>query len=277
MTTQTTIKPELNQIIVGDALEYLQALPAGGMPLFLFSPPYNLGSAPWEHLGNWKPGDSAGGRSKWQNGSDAANGIQYSEHKDTMPHTEYVAWQHAILRECWRCLPDHGAIFYNHKPRVIGARLWTPLELIPNDLITRQIIIWARAGGLNFNPTAYVPTHEWIIVLAKPGFRLKSKGASGVGDVWSVPQVSNTWHPAPFPLVLAERVMETVRPALVCDPFMGSGTTAKAAKRYGVDWMGCDKSAKYAARARLEIDAIQVREVAMMADQELMFDEDRQR
>ena len=92
-----------------------------------------------------------------------------------------------------------------------------------------------------------------------------------MGDVWNISCVQSSWHPAPFPLPLAERVMETVRPALVCDPFMGSGTTAKAAKRYGIDWMGCEKSAAYAARATLEIEAIQPRALAMIADQEEMF------
>ena len=34
---------ELNQIYTGDALDFLRALPDDGVPMFLFSPPYNLG------------------------------------------------------------------------------------------------------------------------------------------------------------------------------------------------------------------------------------------
>ena len=169
---------------------------------------------------------------------------------------------------CWAALAPNGAIYYNHKPRILDGILVEPRDYVPPELPLRQRVIWARAGGVNFSPVFYVPTYEEILILAKPDFRLKSKGASGAGDVWSVPQISGTWHPAPFPLVLAERVIETVMPALVCDPFMGSGTTAKAARRYHVDWMGCEKSAKYAARATLEIEAIQPRAAAMIADQE---------
>jgi site-specific DNA-methyltransferase (adenine-specific) len=231
----------------GKAEDVLPALAPAAFDLVFTSPPYNLGGRPWPHLGNWKPGDAAGGKSKWRNGSDAGAGIQYVEHEDAMPHEEYVAWQRGILSACWSRLTDRGAIFYNHKPRVIGAKLWLPLELDPG-LTLRQIIVWARGGGLNFNPTAYVPTHEWIIVWAKEAFRLKSKGASGVGDVWYVPQEANPMHPAPFPQALPARAIETTGPCAVLDPHCGSGTTLAAAKLAGVRAVGIEKSEMYCER-----------------------------
>jgi site-specific DNA-methyltransferase (adenine-specific) len=227
----------------GRAEDVLPTLPAGTVDLVFTSPPYNMGSSPWPHLGNWKPGDSAGGKSKWRNGSDASGGVTYESHDDDMPWPEYVAWQRSILSECWRTLTDTGAIFYNHKPRVIGAKLWLPLELNPG-LPMRQIVIWARAGGMNFNPTAYVPTHEWIIVLAKEAFRLRTKAASGAGDVWYVPQEPNP-HPAPFPPALPARAISTCAPRLVLDPFAGSGSTLRAAKDAGVRAIGIEKSERY--------------------------------
>jgi site-specific DNA-methyltransferase (adenine-specific) len=168
------------------------------IPLIFTSPPYNLGGAPWPHLGHWKPGDSAGGKSKWRNGSDGSGGVTYASHADTMPHVDYVVWQRDVLRLCWESLGPSGAIYYNHKPRVIGGRVWLPLELNP-DLPLRQIVIWRRAGGMNFNPTAYVPTHEWIMVFAKEAWRLRDKSASGAGDVWYVPQKPDKEQPSTFP------------------------------------------------------------------------------
>lgn len=223
------------------------------MPLVITSPPYNLGGAPWPHLGHWKPGDSPGGKSKWRNGSDGSGGVQYHAHKDTVPWPAYVAEQHTILSMLWEKLPPTGAIFYNHKPRTIGARCWTPLELIPPHVILRQIIIWARPGGMNFNPTAFVPTHEWILLLAKPAFRLRSKGASGIGDVWRMTPDANP-HPAPFPVSLPMKALEATGAAVVCDPYMGSGTTLHAAKLLGRKAIGIEKSeadCEYAA-TRLE-------------------------
>jgi site-specific DNA-methyltransferase (adenine-specific) len=265
--------PALNTITVGDALDYLEALPAGGVPLFLFSPPYNLGNSGSNTGGGVKharklghyPADAPhgmrGGNTKWYGGPLAG----YDETDDNLPWPEYIAWQHAILRACWRALPETGAIYYQHKPRVLDGVLLDPSAYIPAECTIRQRVIWLRAGGVNHTTVAYTPTHEYIFVIAKPDFRMR-KGCDS--DVWSIPQVANTWHPAPFPLALAERVIATARPSLICDPFIGSGTTAKAATRARIDWMGCEKSTKYAARATLEIEATQPRAAAMIADQE---------
>jgi DNA modification methylase len=226
----------------GDAREVLPGLPPADM--FFTSPPYNLGSSPWPHLGNWKPGDSPGGKSKWRNGSDGSGGVSYGSHGDRMPWPEYVAWQKDILELCWKGLSESGAIFYNHKPRVIGAKLWLPLELNPN-LPLRQIVIWQRAGGMNFNPTAYVPTHEWVIIFARDSFRLRDRGASGAGDVWYVPQRADKEHPAPFPIGLPLKALESTTAQLVIDPFCGTGTTLRAAKQMGRRAIGIEIDESY--------------------------------
>ncbi len=244
----------------GDCQEVLPTLPPAD--LIFTSPPYNLGGAPWPHLGHWKPGDSPGGKSKWRNGSDGSGGVTYASHADTMPHADYVAWQRDILRACWAALSEAGAIFYNHKPRVIGGKLWLPLELNP-DLPLRQIIIWQRAGGMNFNPTAYVPTHEWVMVFARESWRLRDRGASGVGDIWYVPQKADAEHPAPFPLALPLRAMETTKPGPVIDPFCGTGTTLRAAKEVGRTAIGIEIEEKYCeiAAKRLSQEVMEFHEV----------------
>lgn len=226
----------------GDCLEILPLLPK--VDLIFTSPPYNLGGAPWPHLGHWKPGDSPGGKGKWRDGPDGSGGAVYASHTDSMPHVEYVAWQRNILALCWDRLSDSGAIFYNHKPRVIGGKLWLPLELNP-ELSLRQIVIWQRAGGMNFNPTAYVPTHEWLLILAKDSWRLRDKRASGLGDVWYVPQEADKGHPAPFPIGLPLRAMETTKHGPVIDPFCGTGTTLRAAKELGRKAIGIEINERY--------------------------------
>lgn len=228
----------------GDCMEILPRLKNASFDLVITSPPYNLGGAPWPHLGNWKPGDSPGGKSKWKNGSDGCGGVAYASHIDSMPHDDYVLWQRSMLAECWNKINETGAIYYNHKPRVIGAKLWLPLELNP-DLPLRQIVVWRRAGGMNFNPTAYVPTHEWVMIFAKKDFRLKSRGASGIGDVWSITQEMNSDHPAPFPVGLPLLALETTGANSVLDPCSGSGSTLRAAKDLGVTAVGIEIEEKY--------------------------------
>lgn len=230
----------------GDCREILPALTGGSVDLVFTSPPYNLGVTtgggfPTGHYSQDAPLGKRGGQGKWP-GAALANG--YDDYDDAMPPADYEAWQQHTLLALWRVVNDRGAIFYNHKARVQGGELWTPEKLNPG-LPLRQRIIWKRAGGINFSPSFYVPTHEVILVFAKPEWRLKSKGASGAGDVWEVPQEANPNHPAPFPERLPLTAIETTGARVVLDPFVGSGTTLVAAKRLGVRGIGIERNERY--------------------------------
>lgn len=245
--------------IIGDATLYkadcMSILP--GLPeidLVITSPPYNLGSAPWARLGHWKPGDRSGGHGKWKSGAEGGEGVKYGTHDDALPWDEYVQWQKSVLSSLWGKLSDTGAIFYNHKPRVIGTKLWTPLELIPKEVELRQVIVWSRPGGVNYNLTGFVPTHEWIMVLAKPKFRLRSRGVSGLGDVWSMRPDKNE-HPAPFPIDLPSKAIEATNAQTILDPFMGSGTTGIASLRAGRKFIGIEIDDFYFGMAKCRIEA----------------------
>lgn len=242
-------------IYCGDCLEVMPKLELS-FDIIITSPPYNLGVTTGggfagkdykiEKLRQGK-GSKWGKKSfrrvggKWDGGN---LGDGYENHSDAMPPDEYIVWQKAFLLEAWNLLTPTGAIFYNHKPRVQDGLLQTPLELNPG-LPLRQIIIWKRAGGVNFSPSHYLPTHEWIMLFAKSGFRLKSQGASGVGDVWEFPQESNNPHPAPFPVELPARVIETTPGNVILDPFCGSGSTLIAAQNAHKQATGIELSESY--------------------------------
>lgn len=230
----------------GDCCELMPLLPAGSIDLVFTSPPYNLGNSTGggfpDRFGHYRKSSGLSGRGgggKW-GGGELANG--YGAHADDMPHDDYVMWQFHTLTECWRLLTPTGAIFYNHKPRVLDGGLVPPLSYVPPTLreYVRQEIIWKRSGGINFSPAFYLPMHERIVVIAQRGFRLTSKGASGVGDVWDEHQATDNPHPAPFPIGLPARAIETTAPAMTLDPFMGSGTTLRAAKDAGRQAIGIE-------------------------------------
>ena len=241
----------------GDTLDVLRSL-TDRFDLVFTSPPYNLGTTTGGGFGHYAADAKLaaggtgrrGGGHKWHgkrpgglwNGGDLSEG--YDGHADALPMGEYERWQRRCVAAMWRHLTDTGAIFYNHKPRP-QRTLWHPRCLIPPSLPVRQEIIWARGSGMNFAPTHYVPTYEVVIVIAKDAWRLKSKGASGIGDVWSTPPESGSPHPAPFPLALPTRAIETAAPGSVLDPFTGSGTTAEAAVLEGARFVGCELTAEY--------------------------------
>lgn len=241
-------------LYLGDCLEVMPTL--GPVGLVFTSPPYNLGEAPWKGFGHWRPGQKSGGQQKWRGGCEGGFGAGYTAHNDAMPWPEYVAWQHRCVREMWRLTAPAGGIFYNHKPRVIGPRLWKPDELLPPEIHHRQTIIWARPGGQNYNPTAFVPTHEWLMLLAHEDFRLNSRGVSGLGDVWTITPDKNP-HPAPFPVELPRRALEATDAEVVLDPFMGSGSTGVAALRMGRGFIGIEKDPAYFDMACRRLDDAQ--------------------
>lgn len=179
----------------------------------------------------------------WQKG--------YDGYSDALKHEDYIEWQKTILIQCWRCIKKTGAIFYNHKPIIRNGTCILPTQYLPQDVNLRQIVIWERAGGVNFNTRFYLPTYEWIMVLAKEDFELKSKGASGIKDVWKMNQTKNSRHPASFPIELPRNVLETVKyKDVVCDPFMGIGTTALACKEVGSNYICFDISQSYCDTAK---------------------------
>jgi len=186
--------------------------------------------------------------SKW---SSATLRDGYAHHSDNMPHEEYVAWQRECLAEMFRLIKPTGAIFYNHKWRVQNGLLQDRQDIV-SGLPVRQIIIWRRKGGINFNPGYFLPTYEVIYLIAKPEFTLAPK-ANAAGDVWEFAQEMNNEHPAPFPVALIERIISSTNAEVVLDPFMGSGTTAVAAKQLGRRFVGIELSPEYCKNARARI------------------------
>lgn len=70
----------------------------------------------------------------------------------------------------------------------------------------------------------------------------------GSRGVWQIRSVkANNDHPAKFPLELPSRLIRlfTWEGDTVIDPFMGSGTTAKAAEIHGRKFIGIEKEQKY--------------------------------
>jgi len=231
----------INKIHCDDCVEFMNGLPEKSIGVIVTSPPYNLKNS----TGNGMK-DGRGG--KWSNAR-LING--YSNHPDNMPHEQYVKWQRECLTAMFRVISDDGVIFYNHKWRVQNGLLQDRQDII-NGFPVRQIIIWKRSGGINFNAGYFLPTYEVIYMIAGPKFKLAHK-ANQFTDIWDIPQERENEHPAPFPVELARRCIYSSTSGIVLDPFMGSGTTAVAAKILNRDWIGIDISEEYCKMANNRI------------------------
>ena len=225
----------------GDCLELMAKIPAETVGAIITSPPYNIKNS----TGN---GLKCGKGGKWPK-AELING--YAGYDDALPIEDYNKWQRQCLAAMLRLLKPTGAIFYNHKWRVQNGLLQDRREIVKYFPV-RQIIIWHRSGGINFNKGYFLPDYEVVYLIAKPDFTL-TPGANKHGSVWKIHQGRNNPHPAPFPLKLVERCIASVPSGPILDPFMGSGTTAIAAIKNAREWIGIEKSKEYCRMAEQRI------------------------
>ncbi len=250
----------LNKIICGDCLEVMRQIPSKSIDLIVTSPPYNLKNS----TGNGMK-DGRGG--KWAK-AELVNG--YKTYDDCLPHEKYVLWQRECLEEMLRLITEEGAIFYNHKWRVQDGLLQDRQDIV-SGFPVRQIIIWKRKGGINFNPGYFLPTYEVIYLIANKGFKLKPK-ANACGDVWEFMQETKNSHPAPFPVALIERIITSTNANIILDPFMGSGTTAFVAKLLDKNYIGIEIAQEYVEIAEKRINNSNIFQSLINSQEQISLD-----
>jgi DNA modification methylase len=217
--------------------DVLATMPDLAIDLVVTSPPYNMGLVPGGNgRGMYRPGASnkAG---RFRDG--------YGTHADAMLQEDYDVWQRGVLAECWRVA--RLGVFYNHRPRVEHGKLRTPLSWDFGPAVLRQVIVWDRGTGIDVNLRSFCTRQEWVLLFAKDEFILVDHSVSGRGDVWPIgPERGEIEHPAPFPVGLPLRCIGAVADVTtVLDPFMGSGTTLRAAKDLGRKAVGVEIEERY--------------------------------
>jgi len=115
--------------------------------------------------------------------------------------------------------------------------------------------------GKPYEPNAIIKNDmEFILMQRKPGgYRKPSEEQRKLSkidkqdfntwfqQIWNITGASTRFHPAPFPLELATRLvrMFSFHGDIVLDPFCGSGTTMIAALRYERNSIGIDIEPEY--------------------------------
>jgi DNA modification methylase len=231
-------------IIYGDALAEMRRMPDNHVDIVVTSPPYNMGLT---------PGGNGRGTYKHTTQKAARFAEGYGAHDDAMPQDEYDEWQRACLAEMWRV--SRVAVFYNHRPRVEHGVLRPPLSM-DYGIPLRQIIVWDRGTGIDVNLRHFCTRQEWVLLFAHSNFQLANHSASGMGDVWRLGIARDSSHIAPFPLSLPARCIAATDAASVLDPFMGHGTTLRAAADVGIDAIGIDNDPACCEAARRRLDQL---------------------
>jgi DNA modification methylase len=155
---------------------------------------------------------------------------------------------------CGNSIPTHADIIH-FMTKDIG---YLPMTTIIWD---KRNVTSRTAWGSFRSPVepSFPKPFEYILVFAKETYRLQDKGVTDLtneefiewsSSLWTFPaetRISKKTHPAPFPEELPRRCIKMLswKGAVVLDPFLGSGTTARVCKKLERNFIGIELSPEY--------------------------------
>lgn len=233
----------INKVIQGDCLEIMRNIPDNSIDITFADPPFNLKK-------------------------------KYNGYKDNKGDQAYLEWCNVWISEMVRLTKPTGSIFVHNIPKWL-----TYYAGFLNGLsFFKHWISWdAPSGPMG---KSLQPAHYGILYYVKDehknkfyeiryphkrcrkcGYLLKDYGGKKDGLHPFGPLISDSWtdihrikhdkyrdeHPCQLPIHLLERIilMSTDAGDIVFDPFVGTGTSAIAAKRLGRRYIGIDIDEKY--------------------------------
>ena len=143
---------------------------------------------------------------------------------DQMTTVGFVWLMRAVARGAYPLLPDGGSflcfIDWRQWPNLVGA-------LETANLRVQGMVVWNK-GHFGMG-NGFRGQHELVCHASKGVPKVYDKG---IGNVLTFPRVEPIDHPSPKPEGLMQKLIAAVTPpgGIVLDPFMGSGTTLRAAR-----------------------------------------------
>ena len=248
---------QLDQVITGDCVAEMAALPDACVDLVFADPPYNL------QLGHGllrpEGGRVAGVDEAWDRFASFA---------------EYDLFTRAWLGQARRLLKPDGALWVigsYHNIFRIGAALQDAGYWIHND------IVWRKTNPMpNFRGARFTNAHETLIwagrsSASRPTFHYHAlkhaNDALQMRSDWLIPVCGGPErlreggvkaHPTQKPEALLYRILMACSNVgdVVLDPFLGTGTTGAVARLLGRRWIGIEREPRYAAMARDRIAGV---------------------
>jgi site-specific DNA-methyltransferase (adenine-specific) len=248
----------LNQIIHGNCLEVLNALPENSVDLIFADPPYNLQLQ--QEL--WRPNMTK---------VDAVN----DDWDKFASFRAYDDFSRDWLSACRRVLKESGTIWVigtYHNIYRLGAIMQNLEYWFLND------VVWIKTNPMpNFRGVRFTNAHETLLWASKSRdsryvfnhHTMKAlNGGKQMRSDWILPICSGSErvkngnkkaHPTQKPEALLHRVITaSSQPGdVVLDPFFGTGTTGVVAKQLHRHWIGIEQEMKYVQVAQDRIDKVQ--------------------
>lgn len=217
----------------GDVLTVLPHLPSASVDAVLTDPPYSSGAATLT-------GKQAAPSVKYQNTS--VQRTYPAMLGDARDQYSFIQWAVLWLAECWRIAKDGASVM-----------VFTDWRQVACVVDAVQMAGWAYRGLLVWHKPSARPMlgafrrdAEFIVYGCKGRYRAHSKTCYP-GVLTHAINARDKHHVVGKPLPLMQDLLGvTPSGGMVLDPFIGSGTTALAARATGRACVGVELSSEYA-------------------------------
>lgn len=248
-----------NKIYNENCLDTLKKMKDNSIDLVITSPPYNMNL----RISNGKYHSRQVVKeisTKYIQNSDDRGAIEFA---DNLPIDEYNDFHTKVLRELLRV---SDLVFYNIQI-VTGSKrsVFKMIGEFSNYL--KDIIIWDKGHGQPAMLESMLNRRTELILVFENDypisrqFRKRGQFKRGkLDDIWLIKKTrsKSKSHAAVFPEELVQKIISNFSKEgdIVYDPFMGTGTTAIVAKKFGRKFIGSEISSDYIKISNLRLKEI---------------------
>ena len=241
---------QINKIHPIDALEGLKKLDSNSVDLIVTDPPYNIASNNALTIQQGELKSTADAWGKW----------------DTYHPFDFVNVICQVIIECYRVLKPGGSFYMFTAQEDNGYFI---KKAVARGFQLRRVMAMVKKNPLpSLSKRNWRSSFELCMYMTKPsigrnsGYKDVTFNFLSQQDCINVFHYANgkryTKHPTEKPLSFIERLVcvSSNKGDLVLDPFMGSGTTAVAAKKHGRNFIGFDLCKEYIKMANKRLGEI---------------------
>ena len=244
-----------NKIYNEDCFVTMSEMPIGQCNVILTSPFYNT--------------NKKAGKTRTLQNTSAKDGqydyVRYDTHIDDMTDDEYCEFTRKLFWDFDRILNINGCVLYNINYGAENTEgIFKAINAIISDtnFTVADVICWKKSTAMPNNCSSNRLTRIWefVFVLCRKNemktfycnkrvTSLRKTGQKSYENVYNFIEAKNNdgscpYNKATFSSELCEKLLKLycTPNGVVYDPFMGSGTTAVACKKLGLNWIGSEIS-----------------------------------
>lgn len=244
-----------NKIYNEDCFVTMSEMPIGQCNVILTSPFYNT--------------NKKAGKTRTLQNTSVKDGqydyVRYDTHIDNMTDDEYCEFTRKLFLDFDRILNINGCVLYNINYGAENTEgMFKAINAIISDtnFTVADVICWKKSTAIPNSCSSNRLTRIWefVFVLCRKNemktfycnkrvTSLRKTGQKSYENVYNFIEAKNNdgscpYNKATFSSELCEKLLKLYCPpnGVVYDPFMGSGTTAVACKKLGLNWIGSEIS-----------------------------------